>query len=282
MALRVPKAFSIFALLFLLLVSTTASAAQGQWGGFIYLFPKSGAALTEEWKRDLAALTKQAGELFANDFLPAQSGPENILYIKTVRYTLYGKPFTPEPLGVIRVESMDREKIERFYQAFREAAGHRLDLKIIYGVTSELRYTDAETLERLQQNAPQRGSGFEQPNAVVFPLSKSKEWWGMTQEKRESYFFRDPERFGSAHEGHNEIGFRYIQKIFRKLYQSRFIDGESDFVTYFEYADRDREAFDALLEGLRNTEWNPEWKFVEEAPIVYGTRVQGIGDILRD
>ncbi|CCQ90244.1 exported hypothetical protein [Nitrospina gracilis 3/211] len=282
MSFRCHKMRVVFTLLIVLLAPSAAQAAQGQWGGFIYLFPESGAELTEEWKRDLTGLTGQAASPFANDFLPAQSGPENILYIKTSRYTRYGKPITPAPLGVIRVESMDREKIERFYQALREAAGHRLDLKIIYGVTSELRYTDAETLERLQQNAPQRGSGFEQPNAVVFPLSKTKEWWGMTQEKRESFFFQHPDLYGKEHLGHNAIGFRYIQKIFRKLYQSRFINDESDFVTYFEYADRDRGAFDALLEGLRDTALNPEWKFVEEGPIVYGTRVQGLGELLKN
>ncbi|MCF8721821.1 chlorite dismutase family protein [Nitrospina gracilis] len=282
MSLRCHKTLAVLALLLLSLAPSTAPAAQGQWGGFIYLFPKSGVELTEEWKRDLAALTEQAAQSFTNDFLPAQSGPENILYIKTVRYTMSGKPLAPQPLGVIRVESMDRGKIDGFYQAFRNAAEHRLDLKIIYGVTSELRYTDAATLERLKQNAPQRGSGFEQPNAVVFPLSKSQAWWGLPLDQRQAYFFQHPERFGAAHEGHNEIGFRYIQKIFRKLYQSRFIDGESDFVTYFEYADRDREVFTSLLEGLRDTERNPEWKFVEEAPIVYGTRVQGLVELLKD
>lgn len=282
MSLRCHKTLAVFALCILLLAPSPAPAAQGQWGGFIYLSPKSGVELTEEWKQDLAALTEQAAQSFTNDFLPAQSGPENILYIKTVRYTMYGKPLAPQPLGVIRIESMDREKIDGFYQAFRNAAEHRLDLKIIYGVTSELRYTDAATLERLKQNAPKRGSGFEQPNAVVFPLSKSQAWWSLPLDQRQAYFFQHPERFGTAHEGHNEIGFHYIQKIFRKLYQSRFIDGESDFVTYFEYADRDREVFTALLEGLRDTERNPEWKFVEEAPIVYGTRVQGLAGILRD
>ncbi|CAI2719503.1 chlorite dismutase family protein [Nitrospina watsonii] len=280
MCLRIKHIVTLAALMLCALGALPVHAAQGQWGGFIYLLAKPGMERSEAWKQNLIAVTEQAAQPFDNDFTPEPSRLATIHYIRTVRYTLHGEPFTPIPLGVIRVESMDRDAIRQFYDTFRAAAGDTLDLNILYGVTSELRYTDAETLERLKEHAPQRGPGSAQPNAVVFPLSKSAEWWTQTQEQREAYFFQHPDRFGKEQRGHNAIGFRYIDKIYRKLYQSRFIGGGADFITYFEYADADRDAFDSLLSGLRDTTLNPEWKFVEEAPIVYGTRVNGLADIL--
>lgn len=256
-----------------------AHATQGQWGGFIYLFEKKSDDAAR-WKESLIKAVQRASLEFQNDFTP-QSSLETIHFIRTQRYTLKGEPRSPKPLGVIRVESMDRNKIRNFYNTVQQAASNGLDLRILYGVTAELRYTDAETLERLRKNAPKRGPGGEQPNAVVFPLSKTGEWWTQTQEQREAYFFQHPDRFGEKQLGHNAIGFRYIQKIYRKLYQSRFIDGNVDFITYFEYADGDREAFDRLLGGLRDTALNPEWKFVKEEPIVYGTRVESLEQLLR-
>lgn len=279
--MHVPVKPMLVLIVFLLCASTlSAHAAQGQWGGFIYLFRKDGAGMSEQWKESLVKAVQRASLDLHNDFTP-KSSLETIQFIRTTRYTLNGETVSPQPLGVIRIESTNRDTLNRFFETLKNASGDVLDLKLLLGVTSELRYTDAQTLERLQKHAPRRGDGKEQPNAVVFPLSKTGEWWNKPQDQRQAYFFRHPDRFGGDQLGHNEIGFRYIQKIYRKLYQSRFLNGGVDFLTYFEYADGDQEAFDGLLSGLRDTKLNPEWSFVKEKPIVYGKRVETLEEILR-
>ena len=162
--------------------------------------------------------------------------------------------------------------LDKYVESLGQVAGDHFRLEVRFAVTRQLNYTDAETLQRLKDNAPKRGNGEEQPNAVVFPLSKTPAWWTLTAEKRQNYFFAHPELFGNDHLGHNGVGFKYIQRIFRKLYHSRFIDSQQDFMTYFEYADADADTFDSLLSGLRDTTRNQEWKYVEEKPIVYGKR----------
>ena len=62
------------------------------------------------------------------------------------------------------------------------------------------------------------------------------------------------------------IGSDYAAKIYRKLYHSRYLETlpalDYDFLTYFEFEQKDKPLFSALLAELRNTELNPEWAFV--------------------
>jgi len=259
--------------LIFLFLAPSVEAAQGQWGGFLYLFLKPGIPFSADDISSLSSQLESLGRGFENDFHPGKGKTETIQYYRTNRYTLRDKAMEAAPQGLIKVESLDREKVEQFIEHAHGLLEDRFFMEVRYGVTRQLNYTDAKTLERLKENAPTRGNGRDQPNAVVFPLSKSAKWWGMTQEKRTAYFFKKPDRSGESHLGHNEIGFLYIQKIFRKLYHSRFVNAGQDFVTYFEYADADSEAFNKLLNGLRNETRNPEWKFVNEEPIFWGKRL---------
>jgi len=272
----------IFVSVLILVFSHAASAlaVQGQWGGFIYLFPKPGIILTDPQLEGLSRAIHKTGSEFNNDFHPKKGATDTVLYLKTVRYTLNSQNTNPMPSGFIRVESKDRNKVERYFRSVSKALLDTHDLEFRLGVTQELKYTDQDTLNRLKELAPKRGDGEAQPHGVVLPLSKTPEWWAMTLEKRQSYFFQHPETFGKEQLGHNAVGFKYISRIFRKLYHSRFIDNRQDFVTYFEYADSDAEAFEKLLEGLRDPKVNPEWKFVEEKPLLHGRRVPDPKDIL--
>jgi chlorite dismutase len=226
------------------------------------------------------SLQKEAGD-FLNDFTPEKGKLETIHYYKETEYTLNGKPVTSKvPTALIRVESVKREKIDAYYKTASTVLKDYFDLEYRVGVTQELKYTDTATLERLKAAAPQRGSGKDQPNAVIFPLSKSPAWWAMPLEKRKQYFDKHPETFGSENQGHNEVGFMYINKIFRKLYHSRYIDSQQDFMTEFEYSDNDVDTFKALLSGLQDIKKNKEWEFVKEFPIFWGKRKASIEEIL--
>lgn len=250
-----------------------AWAVQGQWAAFIYLFPKSDAPINRSSAlAPLADKISQASSGFSNDFTPQKDKTDTVQYIRVTNYLLKGKSVSDKPAALIRAESTDRKVLDEYVESLAQVVKDHFRLEARFAVTRQLNYTDAETLQRLKDNAPKRGNGEKQPNAVVFPLSKTPAWWTLTTEKRQNYFFENPAMFGKNHLGHNGVGFKYIKRIFRKLYHSRFIDPQQDFMTYFEYADADADTFDALLSGLRDTTLNQEWKYVEEKPIVYGKR----------
>ena len=265
----------------ILLVTGKAFSAQGQWGGFIYLTPKSGNMIPADKKGNILQTLKMDIKSFGNDFDPKKGRIETIQFYKGYDYSQDGKSLMKNiPTILIKVESLEKAKIDSFFKKVSNALNKYFDMKYRFGVTRQLNYTDTKTLARLKDNAPKRSNGTDQPNAVIFPLSKTSEWWSLTSEKREQYFHKNTDMFGKNNLGHNEIGFKYIKRIYRKLYHSRFIDKQQDFVTYFEFADKDIDTFKSLLNGLRDKQINPEWKFVQEEPIFWGKRMMSLGEIL--
>jgi chlorite dismutase len=65
------------------------------------------------------------------------------------------------------------------------------------------------------------------PYAVVIPIRKDSEWWGLPQEKR-----------GAMMQEHTEAALPYHKTVKRKLYHSTGLD-DFDFITYFETAKLD-------------------------------------------
>lgn len=256
-------------------------AQQGQWGGFIYLIPKEGVTLSPDRKDAIAkSLQQEAGDFHA-DFNPEKGKMETIQFLKTVEYSQDGKPLSSRvPSGLILVESMKRAKIDNYHKAVSAALKDYFDVEYRVSVTRELKYTDTGTLDQLKASAPKRGSGKDQPNGVVLPLTKTAAWWTLPLDKRKQYFDSHPDTFGKTHLGHNGVGFMYIKSIFRKLYHSRFADDQQDFMTYFEFPDSDVGTFNALLDGLRDKQKNPEWGFVQEGPLFQGKREMSLAAIL--
>lgn len=257
--------------------TTPAFSQQGQWGGFIYLVPKNGVTLSADKKESIAkALHHEAGD-FSNDFSPEKGKVETIQFYKSSEAP-GEKPNSAA--GLIRVESMKKTKVDGYHKAVVHAVKDFFDVEYRIAVTAELDYTDAATLDQLKARAPTRGNGKDQPNAVVLPIAKTPAWWALPLDKRKQYMDKHPETFGKDHVGHNEIGFVYIKNIFRKLYHSRFIDDQQDFMTYFEFSDNDMDNYNNLLKNLRDKQINPEWEYVQERPIFYGKRKASIEEIL--
>jgi len=271
----------ILAILSLVVWFGEVHGGQGHMGGFIYLIPKAGKEIPLNQRDAILQTLKIKASYFGNDFNPSHGRPDTITYLKRKRYSLKGETVNEKvPKILIRVESRDRNKVDGFYQTVKGLLGEYFDLEYRIAVTAPLNYTDADTLAKLREKAPRRYSGNSDPNAVVFPLSKNPAWWAMDAEKRAQYFNSNPAVFGEGHMGHNGVGFQYIQMIYRKLYHSRDLDPQQDFITYFEFPDEFSEAFDKLLNGLRDERTNPEWKFVEEGPIFLGRRVRSIDQLL--
>jgi chlorite dismutase len=87
--------------------------------------------------------------------------------------------------------------------------------------------------------------------AALIPIKKSDEWWLLAQDERRKII--------EEKSAHIKTGMTYLPAIARKLYHSRDLGGEYDFITWFEFAPSHENDFNELLKALRQTE---EWKYV--------------------
>jgi chlorite dismutase len=119
------------------------------------------------------------------------------------------------------------------------------------GTTSHERY-----VERVERDAlVQRQEGLNRSDATraaLIPITKTLEWWELTQDERRSIF--------ESRSRHIAIGLEYLPAIARRLHHGRDLGEEFDFLTWFEYRSVDESAFDDLVGRLRETE---EWSYVE-------------------
>jgi chlorite dismutase len=119
------------------------------------------------------------------------------------------------------------------------------------GVISNLRYTEKEDKDKLV--AIQEDLGRETATLAAFiPIRKSEAWWNLAQDERRKIMENKSQ--------HTHTGMKYLPAIARKLFHSRDIGQPFDFLTYFEYAPTDADAFEELLFALRSTE---EWTYID-------------------
>ena len=124
---------------------------------------------------------------------------------------------------------------------------------VLRGLTSNERYvTRAEKSSLL---AKQEGLG--RPNAhcaALIPIRKNAAWWSCTQDERRDIL--------EVQSKHIEIGLRYLPEIARKLHHCRDLESLEpfDFLTWFEFAPENTNAFEDLLAALRSSR---EWSYVE-------------------
>jgi len=122
---------------------------------------------------------------------------------------------------------------------------------VLHGVTSNERYV--ERPERAALIERQRPLGrAEADRAALIPITKSPDWWELTQDDRRGIF--------EATSHHIAVGLEYLPAVARRLHHGRDIGAEFDFLTWFEFANADADAFDELVGRLRETE---EWSYVE-------------------
>ena len=119
------------------------------------------------------------------------------------------------------------------------------------GVASHLRYTERAEKKQLDADRSEIGRP-EATHAALIPIKKSAAWWELTQEERRQIF-----EDRSHHIANSQ---KYLPTIARQLYHSRDLGEPFDFLTWFEYAPADADAFEELVRTLRATE---EWRHVE-------------------
>jgi len=119
------------------------------------------------------------------------------------------------------------------------------------GIVSQVRYTTAEELKRLNAVSPPLGRP-EATCAALIPIRKSDAWWSMAQDQRRAIF--------EEKSGHIAKSMSHLPAVARRLHHSRDLGEPFDFLTWFEYAPRHAAAFEDLLAELRASE---EWRYVE-------------------
>jgi hypothetical protein len=119
------------------------------------------------------------------------------------------------------------------------------------GATGNTRYTTKDEVAALTS----RQEGLGRPAATcaaLIPIRKSEAWWALAQDERRA-IFEDTSR-------HIAIGLDYLPGVARRLHHARELGEPFDFLTWFEYAPDQSDAFEDLVARLRATE---EWRYVE-------------------
>ncbi len=122
---------------------------------------------------------------------------------------------------------------------------------LLRGVTSNVRYVTRQERDLLMAKEPGLGRA-EATCAALIPVRKSEFWWELTQDDRRAIFETRSE--------HIKTGLKYLPAVARRLHHCRDLGEPFDFLTWFEYAPSDSEAFEQLVDILRGTE---EWTYVE-------------------
>ena len=130
----------------------------------------------------------------------------------------------------------------------------------LHGVRSNQRYTnhgEATKLVAIQADLARPTSTC----GALIPIRKTAAWWQLAQDERRTIFEHTSR--------HIAIGLEYLPAVARRLYHSRDLGEPFDFLTWFEFAPADRDAFDELVARLRATE---EWRYVEREVDIRVTR----------
>jgi len=134
------------------------------------------------------------------------------------------------------------------------------------GVTSNERYVNRAEQKALLERQPPLGRP-EATAAALIPIRKSAEWWALSQDERRAIFEERsrPSRRGSS----------TCPRSPAVSTNSRDLGEPFDFLTWFEYAPADADAFEELVQRLRLTE---EWSFVDREVDIRLTRRQGASE----
>ena len=122
---------------------------------------------------------------------------------------------------------------------------------VLRAATSNTRYSTRPELVRM--TSVQEGLGRPAATrAALIPIRKSEAWWDLAQDERRAIF--------EEQSRHIAIGLDYLPAVARRLHHCRELGEPFDFLTWFEYAPEDSDAFEDLVRRLRET---AEWRYVD-------------------
>jgi hypothetical protein len=175
-----------------------------------------------------------------------------------------GKPAVSLKAGstVVRVETASR---------LPALGGGNAPTLLFHGVPQHLQYTTGKQRADLNKRSRPELPPGKDTVAVVIPIRKSAAWWALPHDERNAYFQKKGDRLG-----HTAIGAKYVERIYRKLYHTRYAveTTDHDFITYFEFDRAHTDAFLRMLAQLRDPQQNPEWNFVDREYEIWMTKVE--------
>ena len=119
---------------------------------------------------------------------------------------------------------------------------HLTTSAIMHGLTKKANYVPAFP-DQMKADLKVASEPGPMPYAIVIPIRKSADWWGLDQNKRAAMM-----------QEHTEASLPYIKTVKRKLYHSSGLD-DLDFITYFETAKL--EDFHSLILALEKVKEFP-------------------------
>lgn len=122
---------------------------------------------------------------------------------------------------------------------------------VLRGTNSHARYSERKEVDALNK----RQATLNRPEATyaaLIPISKTENWWKMSQDERRKIFEEE------SH--HIALSMDYLPAIARRLYHCRDFGEQFDFLTWFEFAPEHENLFEELVAKLRSTR---EWEFVD-------------------
>ena len=122
---------------------------------------------------------------------------------------------------------------------------------LMRGVTSNERYVTRPERTLLAVSQPELGRR-EATCAAFIPLTKSAQWWLLTQDERREIL--------ETRSAHIVEGLKHLPAVARRLHHSRDLGEPFDFLTWFEFEPAYAGHFEELLATLRRSE---EWRYVE-------------------
>jgi hypothetical protein len=178
---------------------------------------------------------------------------------------------------VVHVASRRPEPVDEFCGEVSRRLQTAGPVRVLRGAVPSRNYTGAAMTRWAYERAIVQQPGPAAPNAFLLPLSKTAAWWEKDWMERHTYFLPTYDADGCrTSEGHALAAEAGITSLLRRTYKAASEpapDGEYDFVTYFECADRDVPVFQRVRAALRDVARNPEWRFVREGPAWHGRRV---------
>ena len=132
---------------------------------------------------------------------------------------------------------------------------HLKTVGIMHGLTKKPNYVPGFP-DQMKADLKTIGESGQKPYAIVIPIRKSAEWWGLDQEKRAAMM-----------QEHTAATLPYLKTVKRKLYHSSGLD-DLDFITYFETSNL--EDFHSLVLSLEQVK---EFRYTRRfgSPTLLGT-----------
>ncbi len=166
---------------------------------------------------------------------------------------------------LFRIHGMELRDIQAFLLDLKSSqfGRHLKTAGIMHGMTKKPSYVPGFS-EQMKADLTSPSEPGQKPYAIVIPVKKSAEWWGMDREKQIAMM-----------QEHTAAALPYLKTVKRKLYHSTGLD-DLDFITYFETSKL--EDFHSLMLSLEKVK---EFQYVRRIghPTLLGV-VQSVDEII--